>query len=54
MSDYPDVGSADEIKWLREWHDKTAPIIAALALYGENVNVASLVAKARALNEAGS
>lgn len=37
---------------LLAWHDKTLPIIAALAIYGEGVNVAALVAKAQTLNEA--
>jgi hypothetical protein len=36
---------------LREWKDKTLPIIAALAIYEEKVDVASLAAMARELNE---
>jgi hypothetical protein len=43
-----------EIEGLQTRLDAVLPIIAALALYGERVNVASLVAKARELNEAGS
>lgn len=37
---------------LQRWHDASVPIIAALAIYGEAVNVAALVTKAQALNEA--
>jgi hypothetical protein len=32
------------------WHEATMPIIAALAVYGVNVNLPALVEKARALN----
>lgn len=41
-----------ELERLREWHAASVPIVGALAVYGENANVAALVAKARALNEA--
>jgi hypothetical protein len=44
-------GERVELEALRAWRDRTAPIIAALAIYGEAVNVASLVEQARALNE---
>lgn len=46
------MSETDEIERLRDWHEKSVPIIAALAIYGEGVNVPALVEKARALNEA--
>ena len=39
-----------ELGWLRAWHSATVPLIAALAIYGEDVNLAALVAKASGLN----
>lgn len=41
-----------ELEQLRAWRDATISIVAALAIYGEGVNLAAIVAKARALNEA--
>jgi hypothetical protein len=46
-----EVESIKRLRQIVEWHDKTLPIIAALAIYGENVNLSSIVEKARALNE---
>jgi hypothetical protein len=37
---------------LEEWRSKTAPIIAALVIYGDRAILSSLAEKARALNEA--
>jgi hypothetical protein len=41
-----------ECALLRDWRERTMPLIAALAVYGERANLAALVEKARALNEA--
>lgn len=43
---------AESHEYLRTWHEATLPIIAALAIYGENASLSALVAKARELNEA--
>lgn len=39
------------VERLHEWYDKSMPLVAALAIYGEGVNLGALVQKAQALNE---
>jgi hypothetical protein len=41
-----------EFDRLRDWHGKTVPIVAALAIYGDRAILSSLAEKARALTEA--
>ena len=41
-----------ELERLRVWHEKTVPIVATLAIYGDKASLYSLAEKARALNEA--
>lgn len=55
--EYPtaEVGFQAWQEWLRmkDWYEASMPIVAALAVYGEGgVNLAALVQRARALNEA--
>jgi hypothetical protein len=55
----PKLERLDEIVWdartdaesLIKWHEATVPLIAALAIYGENASLPALAEKARALNE---
>lgn len=43
--------AANEIERLNGWYHSTLPLIAALAVYGEEASLDALVAKARELNE---
>lgn len=43
--------AANEIERLNAWYLSTLPLIAALAVYGEEASLDALVAKARELNE---
>ena len=39
-----------ELTRLKAWHDATMPMVAALAIYGEQASLPAFVAKARRLN----